>query len=73
MKPVKERLAEAREKDYVTVQECALLVSVSERTVWRRLKAEKLGTPVRDGRIIRVNRRLAVRYFLKLNPPQANV
>lgn len=69
---IREQIDFARQQDYVTVRQCALLVNVSERTVWRRLKDEKLGTPVRDGRIVRVNRRLAVRFFLKLNPPHAS-
>lgn len=60
---IRDRMEDARQKDYITVEECALLVSVSERTIWRRLAEEKLGTPVRDGRIVRVNRRAAQRFF----------
>lgn len=64
MTTIKERLDAARQKDYVTIQECALLVNVSERTVWRRLP--QLGQVVKSGRITRVNRRNAVRFFLGL-------
>lgn len=65
MTSIRARLDAARQKDYITVQECALLVNVSERTVWRRLP--QLGHILRDGRITRVNRRLAVRFFLKID------
>lgn len=64
MKTIRERIDEARQKDYVTVQELALLVNVSERTIWRRLP--QLGQVIRSGRICRLNRRQAVRYFLNL-------
>lgn len=64
MTSIRERIDAARQKDYITVQECALLVNVSERTVWRRLP--HLGHVLRDGRITRLNRRVAVRFFLKL-------
>lgn len=64
MKSIRDRLAAAREKDYVSIQELALLVGVSERTVWRRLP--QLGQIIRNGHITRVNRRQAVRYFLNL-------
>lgn len=65
MKSIRDRLDAAREKDYVSVAECALLVNVSERTVWRRLPF--LGHILRNGRITRINRRLALRYFLHLD------
>lgn len=64
---IRERIELARQKDYITIQECALLVNVSERTVWRRLP--HLGHVLRDGRITRINRRLAVRFFLKIDAP----
>lgn len=61
---IRERIDAARQKDYITIAEVALLVGVSERTVWRRLP--HLGHVLKNGRITRVNRRLAVRYFLGL-------
>jgi predicted DNA-binding transcriptional regulator AlpA len=60
---VKERLEAAKQKDFITVEECALLVGVSERTIWRRLK--QMDRVVRDGRIVRLHRITAVRFFLK--------
>lgn len=65
MTSIRDRIDAARQKDYITVRECALLVNVSERTIWRRLP--QLGHILRDGRITRLNRRLAVRFFLKLD------
>jgi len=65
---IRERLDRARQQDYVTIRECALLVGVSERTVWRRLALAHLGTPVHSGRCTRVHRLTAVRYFLQLHP-----
>jgi DeoR/GlpR family transcriptional regulator of sugar metabolism len=65
---IRDRIELARQKDYISVQECALLVGVSERTVWRRLP--HLGQLVRTGRITRLNRRTALRYFLNLSPRQ---
>ena len=64
---IRDRIELARQKDYVSIQEVALLVGVSERTVWRRLPY--LGHVLRNGRITRVNRRIAVRYFLNIAPP----
>lgn len=61
---IRERIELARQKDFITVEECALLVGVSERTIWRRLPF--LPQVVRDGRIVRLHRVSAVRYFLKL-------
>lgn len=66
---IRERLDVARQKDYVTVAECALLVGVSERTVWRRLP--KLDRVIREGRIVRVHRVTALRYFLGWPSPQS--
>lgn len=63
---IKERLERARQKDYVTVEEGALLVGVSERTIWRRLP--QLERTIRDGRITRVHRITLVRHFLKWPP-----
>ena len=70
MKTIRERIEDARQKDYISIEEVALLVGVSERTVWRRLP--HLGHVLKSGRITRVNRRLAVRYFLGLSTSREN-
>lgn len=63
---IKERLDHARQMDYITVEEGALLVGVSERTIWRRLP--KIERVIRDGRITRVHRVTLLRHFLKWPP-----
>ena len=60
---IRERIASARDKEFISVEECALLVGVSERTIWRRLP--KLDRVIRDGRITRIHRATALRYFLR--------
>lgn len=60
---IKERIERAKQRDFITVEECALLVGVSERTIWRRLPA--IDRVVRDGRIVRLHRITALRFFLK--------
>jgi len=57
-----ERLNRIRQLEFVSVPDLALLLGVSERTVWRRL--EHLPNVIRDGRITRIHRRSAVHYFL---------
>lgn len=63
---LKDRLDRAKQQDFVTVAECALLAHVSERTVWRRLP--HLERVIRDGRIVRIHRVTAMRYFLQYPP-----
>ena len=65
---IRERIAEAREKEFITVEECALLVGVSERTIWRRL--HQLDRVIRNGRLTRVHRATALRFFLGWPLPQ---
>lgn len=60
---IRERSELAKQKEFITVEECALLVGVSERTVWRRLP--KIDRVIRDGRVVRLHRVSAIRYFLK--------
>jgi DeoR/GlpR family transcriptional regulator of sugar metabolism len=69
MESIKERIDAAKQKDFITVEECALLVGVSERTVWRRLS--QMERVVRDGRIVRLHRSTAVRFFLKYPTAQS--
>jgi hypothetical protein len=65
---LRDRLDAAKQKDFITVAECALLVGVSERTIWRRLP--QLGAGVlRNGHIVRLHRVLAMRYFLHPSEP----
>jgi hypothetical protein len=60
---IRERLELIRQQEFVTVQSLALLLSVSERTIWRRLA--DLPHVIRNGRVTRIHRASAVRYFLK--------
>jgi DeoR/GlpR family transcriptional regulator of sugar metabolism len=66
MPTIRERLETIRQRDFVTVKELALLIGVSERTIWRRLT--ELPYVIRNGRITRIHRATAVRYFLKRLP-----
>jgi DeoR/GlpR family transcriptional regulator of sugar metabolism len=60
---IRERLEGIRQREFITVQELALLVGVSERTIWRRLC--ELPNVIRDRRITRIHRASAVGYLLK--------
>lgn len=65
--PITEQIAAAKEKDFISIVELALLAGVSERTIWRRLP--QLDRVIRDGRIVRVHRVSAMRHFLfKVRP-----
>jgi DeoR/GlpR family transcriptional regulator of sugar metabolism len=66
MPTIRERLEVIRQRDFVTVKELALLIGVSERTIWRRLA--ELPHVIRNRRITRIHRATAVRYFLKCRP-----
>lgn len=66
MATIRERLEVIRQRDFVTIRELALLIGVSERTIWRRLT--QLPHVIRNGRITRIHRATAVRYFLKRLP-----
>jgi len=68
---IRERVDVAKQKEYITVDECALLVGISTRTVWRRLPL--MDRVIRDGRVVRVHRVSAMRYFLKWPAMQASV
>jgi DeoR/GlpR family transcriptional regulator of sugar metabolism len=60
---IRERLEVIRQREFITVQELALLVGVSERTIWRRLA--ELPNVIRDRRITRIHRATAITYLLK--------
>jgi DeoR/GlpR family transcriptional regulator of sugar metabolism len=63
MTTIRERLEGIRQQEFLTVQELALLIGVSERTIWRRLT--ELPNVIRNRRITRIHRVTAVRYLLK--------
>jgi len=60
---IRERLQRIQQQEFITVQDFALLVGVSERTIWRRLPG--LPNVIRDGRVTRIHRASALRHFLK--------
>ena len=60
---IRERLELIQQKEFVSVKEFALLVGISERTVWRRMS--DLPHVIRNGRVTRIHRVSALRYFLK--------
>ena len=62
---IRERLESIRQQEFVTVQDFALLVGVSERTIWRRIT--QLPHVIRNGRVTRIHKASALRYFLR-NP-----
>ena len=62
---IRERLETIRQQEFVTVQDFALLVGVSERTIWRRLT--ELPHVIRNGRVTRILKASALRHFLR-NP-----
>lgn len=67
---IKAQLDAIRQKDFLTLTEAALLLGVSVKTL-RRRQARIPGT-IRDGRVIRLHRVSAVRFFLQVRPrPQA--
>jgi DeoR/GlpR family transcriptional regulator of sugar metabolism len=60
---IRERLELIRQQEFVTVESLALLVGVSERTIWRRLP--DLPHVIRDRRVTRIHRVSALRHLLK--------
>lgn len=60
---IRERLDRARQLEYVTLEECCLLVSVSKSTLRRRLPKLDAADLIRDGRIVRVRRVAVLRLF----------
>ena len=60
---IRERLELIQQKEFVSVKEFALLVGISERTVWRRMP--DFPHVIRNGRVTRIHRVSALRYFLK--------
>jgi predicted transcriptional regulator len=61
---IQTRLARARTADYLTLDECALLVNVSKATIRRRLpRLERLDAVMRDQRIVRIRRVVLLRVF----------
>ena len=63
MPTIRERLDTIRQRDFITVEELALLIGVSERTIWRRLTS--LPHVIRNGHITRIHRATAVYHFLQ--------
>jgi DeoR/GlpR family transcriptional regulator of sugar metabolism len=63
MSTIRERLEVIRQQEFITVEELALLVGVSERTIWRRLT--ELPNVIRSRRITRIHRATAIRHLLK--------
>ena len=63
MPTIRERLETIRQRDFVTVEELALLIGVSERTIWRRLT--DLPYVIRSGRVTRIHRTTAVHHLLR--------
>ena len=60
---IRERLELIRQQEFVTVESLALLLGVSERTIWRRLT--DLPHVIRDRRVTRIHRASALRHFMK--------
>lgn len=61
---IRERLDRAKQLEYVTVQDGALLVGVSIKTIRRRLPRLTGATDLlRNGRILRVKRLALLRLF----------
>jgi predicted HTH transcriptional regulator len=61
----RERLEAARQQDWITVAECALLFRLSERTIWRRLSSLP---HIHSGRVVRIHRVQAGRILVKRQP-----
>lgn len=59
---VRERLEQIRQQEYLTVSECALLLTCSPKTI--RKYHRQIPMTARIGRVIRIHRVSAVRYFL---------
>jgi excisionase family DNA binding protein len=59
----REQIEHVGAQEFVTVHEAALLLNISERTIWRRLRAGKLHFELSDGRIRRLRKAAVVRFF----------
>jgi predicted DNA-binding transcriptional regulator AlpA len=68
MRPIHERLEAARRSDFVTVEDFSLLSGISERTIWRRIKAGVFPTLLRNGGIVRIHRLSALRALKPAQP-----
>lgn len=62
---IKDRLDRARQLEYVPVPDFALLTGISERTIWRRLKAGLFPRVLHSGRITTIHRASALRVMLR--------
>lgn len=61
---ITDRLTRARTAEYLSLDDCALLVNVSKATIRRRLpQLERLHAVIRDQRIVRVQRLVLLRVF----------
>jgi len=55
----------ARSQEFVTIPQLALLLQVSPKTVWRRVKAGTVKGVVHDGRLVRINRVIALHHWMQ--------
>lgn len=65
---IREAIDLARSQEFVTIEQLALLLQVSPKTVWRRVKAGKVKGVAREGRLVRINRVIAVHHWMKAHP-----
>ena len=58
---IREQIDRARAQEFVTIEQLSLLLQISPKTIRRRIQAGLLPGVVRSGRLVRINRVLAVR------------
>lgn len=63
MKPIRDRLDRARTADYLSYDECALLLGVSKATIRRAVALMPRLDIARRGRIVRIRRLALLKLF----------
>jgi excisionase family DNA binding protein len=53
---IRERIEQAKMREWITVEEFALLLGYDPQTVWRKVRRGDIPGVVRHGRTIRINR-----------------
>lgn len=62
---IRDAIDMARSQEFVTIDQLALLLQVSPKTVWRRVKAGKVKGVAREGRLVRINRVIALHHWMR--------
>lgn len=66
---IREQLEHIGQQEFITVKEASLLLNISERTIWRRIAANRLRFELCEGGIRRLRKSAVVRYFRGITNP----